>query len=134
MQLKLQGKSPWPYKVNAFPPLADDAGDDARIAAGKTIAAALRAHLPKGWFSLERDDFDDDYDNILWELDHIGWEGANVREHLRDVVEALYDWADIKRVWLANMKETTMPIENYGGTPGDEDPNPGPGDSEPTGE
>jgi len=38
-------------------------------------------------------------------------------------------------VWLCNMETKTMQDSaNYGGLPGDEDPNPGPGGDEPTGD
>ena len=68
------------------------------VKAGLEIAKALRARLPRAW---RDEDHDEDHHDIIWELENISAsEAGTARDHLRAVIEALYDWADIKRVWL----------------------------------
>jgi hypothetical protein len=97
--LRAVGKPTWTHSAKVFPG-ETPANDATKIEAGKQIAAALKAQLPTTWLNEAADEYDDDYADIVWELDHIGWEGADVSEHLSNAVESLYDWADIKRVWL----------------------------------
>ena len=99
VERRAAGKPSWAYSAKVFPDEPQE-NDAAKIEAGRQIVAALKAQLPKTWLDEAADDYDDDYANIVWELDHIGWEGADVSEHLSNAVESLYDWADIKRVWL----------------------------------
>lgn len=100
-ELRAKGKNTWAYHVaiNQHQP-EEGASDEETIEAGKLVAGSLKASLPKEWCDEGHDDYDEDFDNIIWELEHIGWEGAVVEDHLRAAIEALYDWADMKRVWL----------------------------------
>jgi hypothetical protein len=97
--LRAAGKPTWTYSAEVFPG-EKPANDAASVEAGKQISAALKVQLPKTWIDEADDDYDDDFANIVWELDHIGWENTDASQHLSNAVEALYDWADIKRVWL----------------------------------
>jgi hypothetical protein len=97
--LRAAGKPTWTHSAKVFPG-ETPSNDAAKIEAGKQIASALKAQLPKTWINEESDDYDDDFADIVWELENIGWEDTDVSDHLSNAVEALYDWADMKRVWL----------------------------------
>lgn len=100
-ELRAKGKDTWTYRVNINEYRPKDDTEEAAIEAGKRIAAALRTRLPRDWRDEDHEDYDEEHHDLVWELENISaGDGCSAKTHLNAVVEALYDWADLKRVWL----------------------------------
>lgn len=85
----------------------DDEDEDAFAARmGNELAARLTRALPAAWL----DEAHADFDEQAWEVvdtfksmradDFCDDPSYSTAEHFDDVLQQLYDWADIKRVWI----------------------------------
>lgn len=64
------------------------------------IAALIRVSVPKPWLDITSDGFDRTLDDIVEGLEFVGPEDDDALECLNGWLGDLYDWADLKRVWL----------------------------------
>lgn len=75
-------------------------------AVANEIAALIRAHVPPTWLDDRSDDFDEELFEIVDGMEtltpnsYADDPSYSVLEDLNNMLTGLYDWADIKRVWL----------------------------------
>lgn len=105
-----KGLPTWAYHV---PPLNISYLEDERpnaealVETARAIASLLTRSLPKSWLEDVSDDFDEEYDRIVDFMRTIDPKeyptdtAYSMLEAIDDQLEALYDWADLKRVWIS---------------------------------
>lgn len=100
--LRKQGKPVWANRI----PLNDifDEKEDPQSVMEKAheVAKRLRAGLPAETLDIMSDDYDDEIEELVTDLESWTLENMNGNpvEMFNDRMSDIYDWADIKRVWL----------------------------------
>jgi hypothetical protein len=99
------GKPVWDRKIDIKEVLYRDQSnesDEHARAVGQEIAALLRASVPTAWLVGADDEFDWTLDEILDCLENVssGGEDDPAVDALNSYLDDLYDWADVRRVWL----------------------------------
>jgi len=116
------GKDIWDRTVNikdtlSAHPIADmDEFDSLELTASR-IAAVLRASLPSYYFDVQHEEFDFTFNEAVESLEDMRAEymrrdkkdGFDPVEEFNDCLEAIYDWADINRVWLGMRSAKNTP-------------------------
>lgn len=75
-------------------------------AVANEIAALIRSKIPAAWLDDRSDDFDEELFEIVDGMEaltpnsYADDPSYSVLEDLNNMLSGLYDWADIKRVWL----------------------------------
>lgn len=112
--LRDQGKPIWSHQVaitdlrEAMDQAVADGllPEEAAANACCAIAERLKNRLPSAWFTITDEAYDSALDDLVDALEGVtveefsGGDRGSARDHLRFNVDALYDWADAKRVWL----------------------------------
>lgn len=107
--LRAQGKPTWAYRVDIKSIIYERPNDEseensARVA--NRVAAALRAGLPGGFFDYANPNAEAGLIEIVESLEQLRADSFadeddySALEDLNNRLGDLYDWADIKRVWL----------------------------------
>lgn len=100
-ELRQQGKPVWSAEIKIKDLLGDNDSDERSIVVAKEIAARFRKGLPDATFDVRSDDYDDEITSIIEDLEifHDGM-GVDNSEVLNERLDEIYDWADVKRVWI----------------------------------
>lgn len=103
-ELRAAGKPIWPKSVKLKDLFSDDTSPEALAAVANGVAARLREALPKDTFDVTSDDFDQEIDDIAEDFETMTAEGLtgvdDAQELINDRLSEIYDWADVKRVWI----------------------------------
>jgi hypothetical protein len=96
-----QGKPSWAAEIKIKHLLSETSDDTIAAATGRNIAAALRDGLPAGDLDIDSPEYDNEIDYIIDDLEDVRpYEDMDGTATLNAILDELYDWADIKRVWL----------------------------------
>jgi hypothetical protein len=108
--LRQSGKSIWPYQLHLMQPAARDVAYEtidphALKEKASDYAAAIEHRLPAAWLDMNSDDWDEDLDNIYYDLkdfDPVKTPDYHKSPHeqMKSIIDRLYDWGDTKRVWI----------------------------------
>lgn len=95
------GKPVWDRTVKIRHLLTEEDSPENAAKVGAAIASILRAKLPSRWFDPHSDEFDDDIDEIAYEMSRIDAADPKALDSVNLLIDELYDWADANRVWIA---------------------------------
>lgn len=99
--LRKQGKPVWSDEIKIKDLLDDDDSDERAIVVAKEVAARFRKGLPNATFDVRSDDYDDEITGLIEDLElfHDNM-GVDINGVLNERLDEIYDWADVKRVWI----------------------------------
>ena len=95
------GKPTWEAQVKIKDLLGTDTSDEHIITVAHAIAKRLRGAMPEELLDTDTDDYDSDFVDIIDDFETYAPKmSADMSGALNETLEALYDWADINRVWI----------------------------------
>ena len=111
--LRKAGKPIWSKRIDMKAIINEDQGNESPehiSAISQRIAALIRAQAPASYFDIGHEDFDFDFVDAVESM-----EGCTIEDLAQDManeceavdmfngwLEAIYDWADVNRIWLGN--------------------------------
>lgn len=105
---RLLGRPIWEKTINIKSILyqyKNDTSEDITALVANKIAALFRSEVPS-WLDWSSDSLDEDLTILIEEMDglradsHADDPSFTVLDDLNNMLDQLYDWADVKRVWL----------------------------------
>lgn len=95
------GKPSWETQVQIKDLLKDLEGDENIIAAAHAVAKRLRNAMPEELLDTDSNDYDDELVDIIDDLEtYAPAMCSDFSGTFNETLDALYDWADINRVWI----------------------------------
>lgn len=104
---RAEGKPVWDMTLSIQHLLNDDSNDEMAAITANKIAAAIRATVPPEWLDGCHDNWDEKLDEIVIGMEALKPDSYDddpdfsPLEDLNNMLDELYDWADLKRVWIA---------------------------------
>ena len=108
-----EGKPTWDGTIDIKQILQRDPGNttEAHAAAvANEIGKLVRSKVPASWLDSNADDFDLDLAEIVDGLEALRPDSFldepdfSALQDLNEMLAALYDWANLKRIWLGNLQ------------------------------
>ncbi|WP_323016441.1 hypothetical protein [Castellaniella sp.] len=102
--LRAQGKDPWTYRVRIKDLFVENPKNEDMSEIAQGAAKRLRAALPASMFDVTHQDYDPEIDCIVEAFECIcmgdDLDDGELVEEFNTILDDLYNWADINRLWV----------------------------------
>lgn len=100
-ELREKRKPIWSRKIKIKDLLGDDDSNENSVAVAHEIAKRFRAEMPNSTFDVRENEYDDEITSLIEDLESFNLQmDQEICEVLNERIDEIYDWADVKRVWI----------------------------------